>query len=190
MSDIEPWAVLDSRYILEEKWIQVKRDIVQLPCGNVVDDYFVCVETDAVLIFPLTDDGEVIFVKQYKHGVEEVLLELPGGCFDPKVEAASEAAGRELMEETGYSAESLMPLTTVFNRPTRSTCTLHYFFAKSVKRVSEQTLDFAENIQIVKIARDDVIPKIVQGDIKVSDSVALCFMALDFIEKQERNNEI
>ena len=114
---IEKWALLDSVLVFGHRWYQLRRDTVRLPDGTVVDDYFVSVRPEVAMVFPLTPDGDVIFVRQYKHGAQAITIELPGGTF--RHELPEDAARRELIEETGYTPGELIPLGWIWEDPTR-----------------------------------------------------------------------
>ena len=101
------WKVLKSELVFDEKWYKLRRDEVELPNGKVMDDYYVSVRPDVVLSFPVTEDGDVIFVRQYKHAAADVFIELPGGVIDDHESNPKEAAKRELLEETGYTSDDV-----------------------------------------------------------------------------------
>ncbi|MDH3604276.1 MAG: NUDIX hydrolase, partial [Candidatus Tectomicrobia bacterium] len=142
-------------------------------------DYFVSVRPDVALIFPVTPEDDVIFVRQYRHGVGSILLELPGGTFDPAQESAEAAAQRELREETGYVAQHIVRLATIHDNPNKDTNRIHLFRAEPVTAQGSQRLDDTETIDIVK-APKSVIPRMIRsGQICVAGTIALCFLALE-----------
>src|ERR1700733_14051622 len=102
MKSIQKWKRLKTEVALNNKWCTVHKDTVELPAGKIIDDYFVHIRPDVVLVFPITADGKVIMVRQYKHGAKEILLEFPGGIVDTSEDSVHAAALRELREETGY----------------------------------------------------------------------------------------
>lgn len=176
------WQILDSGYALDHPWCRVRVDKVMFPSG-VVDDYYLVEFPCVVLIFPVTEEGEVIFVKQYKHGAGGFLLELPGGCFNPKEEEALGAAKRELQEETGGVAEKWTYLGMMYENPTKTTNEIHLFLAEGVQTTFEQKLDPTENIQLERRPLGEVMEMVRHGTICASTSLALTFKALDRLEK-------
>jgi small-conductance mechanosensitive channel len=86
---VQKWQILDSTLVLDNPWCRVKQDRVLLPNGTIIEDYFVNLRSEIVLVFPLTVNQDVIFVRQYRHGVEEILLELPAGSFEPQTETST-----------------------------------------------------------------------------------------------------
>ena len=119
MTEIEKWQTLDSKFVVDNQWCRVRQDKVKLANEMIVDDYFVHVRPDIVLILPITPNQEIVFVRQYRHGVKEILLELPAGTFEPQIEAGLTAAKRELQEETGYIAQTLTPLAILYDNPVK-----------------------------------------------------------------------
>jgi 8-oxo-dGTP pyrophosphatase MutT (NUDIX family) len=175
---IEPWKILRSELVFDHPWYQLRRDHVELPGGQVLDDYFVSVRPDVALTFPLTADNQVVFVRQYKHAAGQILLELPGGVVDAGETSALAAARRELREETGYDSEQVELLAEVMDNPTKDTNVISYFLARNVRLVAEQDLDETENIEVVLVPLAEVAGYIERGDIRVAGSVALCLLAL------------
>ncbi len=90
------WKTIKSRLVFDNPWCQVRQDEVELPNGIVLDDYFVNIRPDIALVLAVTSQREIVFVRQYRHGVSEILLELPGGSFNPQIEEGLTAARREL----------------------------------------------------------------------------------------------
>lgn len=174
----QPWKLLKSELVFNHPWYKLRRDWVELPNGQVLDDYFVSVRPEVVLVFPLTTDDEVVLVRQYKHGAGAVLLELPGGVVDAHETDPAAAARRELLEETGYTADQLEPLLSVFDNPTKDTNRIHYFLAREAHRVAAQHLDPTETIEVLTVPLTEIEPLIQRGDIQVAGSVALCLLAL------------
>ncbi|PRY05722.1 8-oxo-dGTP pyrophosphatase MutT (NUDIX family) [Pontibacter ummariensis] len=174
----QPWKVLKSELVFNEKWYTLRRDEVELPNGLVMDDYYVSVRPNVVLIFPLTEDKHVIFVRQYKHAAGDIFIELPGGVIDEHEDAPLEAAKRELLEETGYTSDEVELLQEVIDNPTKDTNKIYFFLARNVHKVAEQDLDASENIEVLRVPLQEVEEMVLNGKVKVSGSVALCLLAL------------
>jgi 8-oxo-dGTP pyrophosphatase MutT (NUDIX family) len=174
---ITPWTVLKSALVFDHPWYKLRQDTVALPDGQIIDDYFVSVRPDVALIFPVTPEDDVIFVRQYRHGVRSILLELPGGTFNPTQETAEAAARRELQEETGYVAQHLTRLATIYDNPNKDTNRIHLFRAELVTAQGSQRLDDTEAIDIVKVPKSAIPEMIRRGQICVAGTIALCFLA-------------
>jgi ADP-ribose pyrophosphatase len=142
------WKILDSQYVLNHPWMKVRKDICKLPDGTIVDDYYWIESPDNTLVVPITLQGDVVVVKQYKHGAKEVLIEFPGGVMDSGEEALV-GAQRELLEETGYGEGTWTFLDAVYTGPTKSPARTHIFLAKGVILKQGQALDPEERIEVL-----------------------------------------
>ena len=107
--------------------MRIRADTVELPDGTIVDDYFVQESRGYSVVFALTTDGDVVLVRQYKHGIGQVILELPAGGIDPGEDPAV-CAARELAEETGYVGDPPEAIGSFATNPTGSTARFHLFY--------------------------------------------------------------
>lgn len=183
MKDLKKWRILRSQVVFNNRWCQIRRDQVELPVGNVIDDFFVNVRPDIALVFAVTKTGDIVFVRQYRHGAGEILLELPAGAFNPEVETPASAAAREFTEETGYVCENLIKIATLYENPVKDTNKIHLFVGKDVERAGEQVLDVTEEIEVVLVPVVEVMERISAGEICVSGSVAAVFLGLNFLRE-------
>ncbi|RAM52787.1 MAG: NUDIX hydrolase [Hapalosiphonaceae cyanobacterium JJU2] len=179
MQELQKWKLLQSKLVLNHPWCQVRQDEILLPTGKIIDDYFVHIKPEVAIILAITTNQEVVFVRQYRHAVEDFFIELPAGSFDPNQESAEIAAKRELQEETGYTATEIKKVATLYDRPSKDTNQLHLFLAKDVIKTSEQQLDVTEEIEVILIPVESVLEKIIQGEIRVSGSIAALFLGLN-----------
>jgi len=175
------WKIRQSKLVLDTKWVKIRQDEVELPKGEIIEDFFVVVRPDIALIFPVTENQEIVFVRQYRHATGEILLELPAGSFDPEIEDAEVAAKRELAEETGYFAEDLVKLATLYDNPIKDTNQIHLFLAKNVQLKGEQQLDVTEDVEVVLVPVSEVRGKISNGEIRVSGTIAAIFLGVQFL---------
>ncbi|MEG3920990.1 NUDIX hydrolase [Microcoleus sp. POL10_C6] len=184
MKNLTKWKLLRSRFVLNNKWCQVRQDEIELPSGQIIDDFFVNVRPNIALVFATTEQQELVLVRQYRHGVGEILLELPAGSFNPAEESGKSAAARELAEETGYVAEEILELATLYDNPVKDTNSIYLYFAKNVKLASKIQLDITEDIEVVLVPIAEVSLKIENREICVAGSIAAIFLGLDFFNKQ------
>jgi ADP-ribose pyrophosphatase YjhB (NUDIX family) len=108
----------------------VRIEMVRTPDGGEVEREIVG-HDDAVAIVPVTDDGEVVLLRQYRQALREHLLEIPAGTLDVDGESPTEAALRELAEETGYTARSLEHLVTFHNSAGWTDERTHVYLARA-----------------------------------------------------------
>jgi len=181
MPQPEMWQLLSSTMALDHQWCQVRRDTVRLPGGNVIDDFFVVIRPEIALVMALTPDQEVVMVRQYRHGVQKILLELPGGSFNPDREQGADAVIRELQEETGYQISQPAHLATFYDNPSKDTNQVHLFLAENARQVSEPIWDITEQIEIELVPVDQLIDKVATGEICVAGSVAAIWLGLQHL---------
>jgi 8-oxo-dGTP pyrophosphatase MutT (NUDIX family) len=189
MSSIQRWKTIQSQLVFDNPWCQVRQDVVELSNGVVIDDFFVNIRPDIAVVFAVTSQREIVFVRQYRHGVEKILLELPAGTFNPQIENSLTAARRELEEETGYVAEQLIHLKTLYDNPAKDTNEIHLFIAENAHSLGSQQLDITEDVEIVLIPLEDVLEKILTGEICVCGTVTAIFLGLNFLS-QHSSTEI
>ncbi|MBC7948535.1 MAG: NUDIX hydrolase [Chitinophagaceae bacterium] len=142
------WQTLSSQYLFNDLWFKVRKDVCKTPQGKIVDPYYVYEFPPWVAAVPVTEDGKIIMVRQYRHALGEVCIELPGGCVDPTDKDNEAAIRRELLEETGYSFSSVKPLGKISANPSTNTNLMHMFLATGGKKTSEQSLDHNEEIEV------------------------------------------
>jgi 8-oxo-dGTP pyrophosphatase MutT (NUDIX family) len=184
MSSIESWKTINSRLVFDNPWCRVRQDEVELPNGAIIDDYFVNVRPDIVLVLAVTQNREIVFVRQYRHGVGQILLELPGGSLDSQTENSLTAAARELEEETGYVAEQMVQLATLYDNPVKDTNKIYLILAEPAHPSGRQQLDVTEDVEIVLIPVEDVLERISTGEICVCGSIAALFLGLNFLSQR------
>lgn len=170
-----------SQLVFDHRWCQVRQDTVTLPNGKIIDDYYITIRPEIALIFAITEQQELILVRQYKHGAGEILLELPGGMFDPH-EGGESAAIRELLEETGYLASHLIKLTTLYDNPTKDTNQVHLFLAENVRYVSPPQPEITEEIEVILLPIAQVMQSVIAGKICVAGSVAGIILGLEHLK--------
>lgn len=103
---------------------------------------------DWASIVPVTEGGEIVLVRQYRHGIDDFTLEVPGGVVDAGEDADSGAL-RELREETGYEAGELASLGVVHPNPPLQDNRYHMYLAKGARRVGEPSFDVGEFCEVV-----------------------------------------
>lgn len=181
MSSIQPWKILNSQLVFNTQWCQVRQDEVELPNGVVIGDFYVNVRPDIVVILAVTPQKEIVFVRQYRHAVSQILLELPAGSFHSQTEDRVTAAVRELEEETGYVADQMIQLAELYDNPVKDTNKIYLFLAENARLSSQQQLDATEDIEVVLLPIEEALAKISKGEICVCGTITALFLGLSFL---------
>jgi len=183
---VKPWKITASEYLVRSPYINVRRDTCELPDGSTVPDYHVVEEADYGLVFALTDAGEVPLVKQYKHGIGQIMLELPAGFFDPEDADPAAGAMREFREETGYDATWYEYVGSHVRHPSRNSNRGHLVVATGATPTAEQSLDASEAIDVILLPVDEVFQQIYTGQINAVGSVASIYFGYDYLKRTGR----
>ena len=142
---IRPWKVLESKYNYRDRWLALRSDTVELPTGRVLTPFHVIEQPDWVTAIAITHDGNIVLVEEYRHGVKEIVIELPSGIHDGPGEPVDQVK-RELLEETGFASEEWHPLGAFFANAPRLSNRVHCFVALDARKVAEPKLDDSEDI--------------------------------------------
>lgn len=161
---MKPWLVKKSETVVDRKWLTVKEQHIELPHGGEIPEFHLIESPDWASALALTEEGQVVFVDQYRHGAGRVSRELPAGMIDPG-ETPEQAARRELEEETGFVADHWEHLFTINTEPARHTSHAHFYFAKGARRQSAQRMDPSEFIDVALLDTKDILAAIADGTI-------------------------
>ena len=104
------WTTEASRIVVEDRWITLRADTCRRADGRLIDPYYVREYGEWTSILALTADGRVVTVREYRHGAGISVPALPSGSVEAVDADPSAAAVRELVEETGYRADRIVPL--------------------------------------------------------------------------------
>jgi 8-oxo-dGTP pyrophosphatase MutT (NUDIX family) len=180
VNSIGKWVVLDSQIVIETPYLRLRRDSIELPGGQRIDDYYVRESPGFAVVFAQRRDGRVVLVRQYKHGIGESVLELPAGAIDPD-ETPLECARRELEEETGYVGSPAEPehVASFITDPTNSNSRFHLFSVRDAEVRVAQRPDPTEQIELVYATLDELRTHVREGAINVNSHVASIYTMLD-----------
>ncbi len=154
MSAIKEWEILDSRIDRDYRVFRIGVDKALSPRTNKASEFYTIDTRDWVNVIPITDSGEVVMIKQYRHGSREITLEIPGGLVDEDDPGA--AAQRELLEETGYVGEGIRFLGSTNPNPAIFNNLCHTYLVSGVRKVSETNFDADEDIEVVLVPLPEI----------------------------------
>jgi len=154
---------VSSRLVFDGKVVHLYVDEVELPDGGTSVREFVK-HLGAVCVIPVTDEGEVILERQYRYAVGEVLVEIPAGKLDYAGEDMTEAALRELREETGAVPTELIYLGTYYGSPAIMGEKIGMFMARGLT-FGENDLDLDEFLEVFRMPLTDAVDAVMKGEI-------------------------
>jgi ADP-ribose pyrophosphatase len=171
---MKEWEKISTEVVFSKYGRQVERRDFKMPDGTVADFYVSKTRTPACIV-ALTENQEVVLVRQFRPGPEAILLELPGG-YTEDGENPELAIARELLEETGYSGN--VQFVTRCLDDAYSTTDRYCFVATNCKLVAEQKLDSREFIEVCTVSLEDFRQLARSG--RMSD-IEGAYLGLDFL---------
>lgn len=175
------WKTLKRTTILKDEWIDLEASECQLPNGKVIAPFYVNRSRDFVVIVAVTKEKELLVERQYRHGVEKVLLEIPAGGVEPG-EDAETAARRELMEETGYRAHSMELLFKVAPNASSNNNYAWCYLARDIEPLGCQNLDDTEALEVDTLPLPCMKEMLRSGMFEQAVHVAALYRALELLE--------
>jgi ADP-ribose pyrophosphatase len=176
-SSQEKWRVTAVTEMVDASpWLQLSKETIALPNGRIVDDYYQLRLPDFVLVYATTPDGQLILLRQYKHGVRDICLTLPGGHIEDG-ETPISAAKRELFEETGSCCNDWQCLGSFVNHGNLRMNVGHIFRAWNATAVASVNSGDLEDATVELYDEAEVMKLITQGAIPVMHHVAAISLA-------------
>ncbi|MBO5845217.1 MAG: NUDIX hydrolase [Clostridia bacterium] len=172
-----------SELIFDGKVLHLYKDDIELPDGRGAFREYVR-HIGAVCVVPITDEGEVICVKQYRYPIADVVLEIPAGKLDYKGEDPEEAARRELREETGAVSGRLTYMGKYYSSPAILDECIYMYLAEDLQ-FGDTELDEDEFIEVERIPIDELCEKICNGEIIDGKTQAGVLKAIHVINKRK-----
>lgn len=178
---LKPFVYGTRRELVRTAIFRVREDQAEHPRTGSVRPY-VCLESpDWVNVVALTDDGQLVLVRQWRHGTRRFELELPAGVIE-EGETPEQAAARELREETGYTAERWSRLGAVAPNAAFQDNRCYTVLAEGCRKTAETSFDEGEDIEVVLCAPADLRAQLGDG---VQNAMVFCGLFWWF-ERQNR----
>lgn len=166
-NDPRPWQVESSEYLHRLPWFTVRKDAVRMQNGGFIPDYFVLEYPDWINVTAVTTDGQLVLIRQYRHGLGQVSYELCAGVVDPG-EDPLPAAQRELLEETGFGGGTWELLMTLSANPGTHANLTYAYLATGVTLQQAQQLESTEEITVHVVSPERALQLLESGDIMQS----------------------
>ena len=161
---IKPWRRIHTKILADLRILKVQEVTAVSPKTGQEHGFFVLDTVDWVNVLPITDNDEVVFVRQYRHGSDALSLEIPGGMVDPG-EVPDIAAARECLEASGFLAEGLTSLGVLNPNPAVFNNRLHTFVAQGVRPSAAIQNTPTEQTEVVLIPVAELSDMLLDGRI-------------------------
>ena len=170
------WEEVSTEHIIQDEWIDFRRSAYRFPNGEVFEPYYSYSRRDYVVMVASDTEGNYLCVRQFRQGIKKVTTEFPAGGIERKdgrgygptddlsVEDALAAAKRELREETGYESDEWSHLLTVPSNATLADNYAYIFAAEKCRKVSGQSLDETEFLNVRKFSVQEIEDMIAKGE--------------------------
>jgi ADP-ribose pyrophosphatase len=158
---LRPWETLGASRVYDCRLFSVTESRRRSPRTGELHDFYVLESPDWVNIVPLTPDRRVVMIHQYRHGIGEFTLEIPGGMVDAEDPSPLLAARREMREETGYDSDDVVALGVIHPNPAIQGNRCHTFLARDVEPRGGVSFDSTEETEVVLVSLDE-IPRLVR----------------------------
>jgi len=172
------WKIRASKQLLKDKWVDVRADSCEKPDGSIIEPFYVYGFPDYATAVAITREGNIILERIYRHGLNVVATELPGGCVDKTDASLEDAIARELLEETGYRFDAIEYLGNISPNPTTNTNLMHMFLATGGVFDPDQPLDVDEDVDVFLVSMDELITMVKEQQFIQSMQLSAIFFAL------------
>jgi len=181
MSKVDIWNCVSTEQIADCRVFRVRRDHCIRNGNGETSDFYVIESPDWVNVIPVTGEGDVVMIEQFRQGTREVTLELPGGMIDEGEEPEA-AARRELLEETGYTSTDWVLIGASRPNPALQSNTMYHYLARNCKKTSEISLDENESI-LTKIVAETEVQRLVACGVITHSLVVAAFLYQQLFEQ-------
>lgn len=179
-NEVETWETVETKEIADCRVFKVREDSARN--GSKHGKFYVIENPDWVNVIALTKDHKVVLIEQFRHGIGEIILEIPGGMIDGD-EAPETAARRELLEETGYSAGEFVFLGKSRPNPAINNNWLYHFAALDAEKTEDAAFDEHESVAAKLFSLNEIPSLIKSGEITHS-LVLAAFYYFSFYTKE------
>ncbi|MEI7810835.1 MAG: NUDIX hydrolase [Ignavibacteria bacterium] len=176
------FRVKKSGIIFRGRVFDLQVDEIEYNSGN-TSIREVAVHNGGAVVVPVTDDGKIIMVKQFRYPLQRTLLELPAGKLEPG-EDPLVCASRELKEETGYFSNNIVKLGSICTTPGFCTEILHIYLAKNLVQGEHNREEGEYGMEVCEFTEDEINEMIFSGELTDSKTLSGLLMAKVYAEKK------
>ncbi|MBN1496172.1 MAG: NUDIX hydrolase [Spirochaetes bacterium] len=169
------WEIKADKELFRRRIFSVKDIECYHPDKDITHRFFTISTPDWINVVATTEDDRFIMVRQHRLGTDEITLETPGGLIE-EGESPEETVKRELREETGYEAEKIHLLKKLSVNPAIFNNYIYFYYAGNCRRIHDQDLDPAEDIEVLTFSRNEILEMIRNGPISHTIIVTALFL--------------
>jgi len=167
------WETIKSETVIEDYYVTVKKNAVQLPDGAIIDDFYTVTIPDAAMVAAITPEGKILLKTEFRYAIGEDVIECPAGMFEKNETDPLTVAKRELLEETGYESSDWTYLGATLESTSKLTNRMHLFLAKDCVQTSRQHLDANEHLTVTEVYLDTAVGMVMNGSISANSTAHL-----------------
>ncbi len=182
---VETWKIKSSKEIADCRIFKVREDFCERESDRKTSSFFVCENPDWVNIIALTKDKKVVLIEQFRHGIEEIILEIPGGMIDGDDEETETAARRELLEETGFSADKFVLLGKSRPNPAIQNNTVFHYLALDCEKTEDVSFDEHESV-LTKLVSLEEAERLIESGVITHSLVVSAFYYFSIYNRKEK----
>lgn len=167
---MKKWKTTDSETLVDTRWVKVRKDSVDLPNGQHMDDFYAITINDAAAIVAIDEDGNIILKKEYRYCYGRDLIEVPAGTFEQGETDGLAVAKRELLEETGYVSDDWQYIGATVESSAKLTNYMHIYFANHCRKICGQHLDATEELEVLVMPLKQAVDMVMNNEICCNSS--------------------
>jgi|GEM_PF-2075538 len=180
------WKVHSETVVFETPYIRAREQRCETMRGAIVDPYHVFDMPNWAAMLAVTPDLDAVLVRNYRHGAQRVMLELPGGIIDPEDPDTEAAVARELLEETGHKVEKAFALPPIHPYPGRFRQMAFPYIGIGAAKVQEQALEDDEDLEVITVPLVDAFRMFADGSVDVAAAhTGIMFSARHLISTED-----
>ena len=170
------WKLIKSEPVIDLNIVNIRHDFYKNPRNQKVVKTIAIEGNNAANVIAKTVADKIIMVRQFRFGIGDYTLEIPGGMID-EGEDVLKAAQREVREETGYKGDNWQYLGNILSNPVWMDSIIHHYYMENAVLKYDLELDEAEDVEIVLLSPEEVYQKIDSGAIKHPHTISAFFFA-------------